>query len=331
MKRPVVDAHADLFSKCVEDGLDWIDDAPRFDASADHLRRGGVRVQVASVYVPMRREGEDGTNEALRIVGTANDAVDRMPGFRRVTTAASLDAAWNGGETAIVLGMEGAGPLLGDPRRLALFSMLGVRFLGLTHNHGNAFGDGCFAKDPVGLSPAGRAVVPVAEALGVVLDAAHLNPRAFDDVIELSTKPVVCTHAGCRTLLDVPRNLSDPQLRRLAKTGGVFGIDAFPGHTGRDRARGTLDDMVGHVLHALDVVGEDHVGLGADFDGIPTKLEGFEDASAYPRLFEALAGRGVGEAALDKFAFGNWLRVLRDALERSDRAARLPSRVCGLP
>ncbi len=331
MTRAVVDAHADLFSKCVEDGLDWIDDAVRFDASAEKLVRGGVRVQVASVYVPMRKDGEEGTTEALRIVGAAEDAVRRTRGFRRVNSVEQLDAALASDAVAVVLGMEGAGPLLGDPDRLRLFARLGVRFLGLTHNHANACGDGCFAKDPVGLTPRGRDMVGVAEEEGVVLDAAHLNPRAFDDVLALAKRPVVCTHAGCRALLDVPRNLTDEQIESLAASGGVFGIDAFPGHVGRDRARGDLDDMVAHILHALEIAGEDHVGLGADFDGIPTKLSGFEDASCYPALFSALAARGVGEATLDKLAFGNWMRVLRSALERVPGSGRFPTRDCGLP
>lgn len=331
MTRAVFDAHADLFSKSVEDGLDWIDDAPRFDASSDNLLRGGVRVQVASVYVPMRKDGEEGTAEALRIVGVAADAVRRARGFRRVNTIGQLDAALASGDIAVVLGMEGAGPLLGDPDRLRMFARLGVRFLGLTHNHANACGDGCFAKDPVGLTPRGRAMVHVAEEEGVVLDAAHLNPRSFDDVLELSTRPVVCTHAGCRALLDVPRNLTDDQIARIAASGGVFGVDGFPGHVGKDRARGDLDDLVAHVLHALEIAGEDHVGLGADFDGIPTKLSGFEDASRYPALFSALSARGVGETTLDKLAFGNWMRVLRGALERAPGNGRFPTRDCGQP
>ncbi len=316
MLRPVVDAHADIFSKSIEDGLDWADDSSFFDASPEKLRLGGVRLQVASIYVPSRVDGELATKMALRIVGAAHDAARRVGGFSIVNTLSDLDHCQREGVIAFAFGMEGATPLLGSVDRLRLFAALGVRFLGLTHNHDNECGDGCFAKAPTGLTAKGRSMIAVAEGAGVTLDVAHLNPVSFGQLVDSASYPFVCTHAGCRSLLDVPRNLTDHQIRLLADSGGVFGVDAFPGHVGRSRAAGTIEDMARHIQHALDLVGEDHVALGADFDGIPTKLQGFEDAARYPALFEYLGFKGVSDVALEKLASGNWLRVIRDALGR---------------
>jgi membrane dipeptidase len=213
--------------------------------------------------------------------------------------------------------MEGASPLRGRVEVLDLFARLGMRILGLTHNHDNECGDGCFAKDPAGLTEAGRTLAREAEARGVILDAAHLNPAAFDDVLGLATGPVVYTHGGSRALVDVRRNLTDAQARAVAATGGVMGVDFFPGHVATDGRQGSIDDVVRHVEHWVALVGPAHVGFGGDFDGIPATLEGVDSAEVYPALLARLAGRGFAQRDLRMIAGENWVRVLARALPRA--------------
>jgi membrane dipeptidase len=315
---PVIDAHADLFSKCVEERLDWTRDASKFQASAANLVGGGVRLQWASIFVVAAKMGDDATHEALRIAGVAHRAVrNGGAGPRLVTRKSALLAIdWSApvAKTDFLLSMEGASPLAGSVDRLEVFARLGMRVLGLTHNHDNECGDGCFAKEPSGLTPAGRTLAREAEARGVILDAAHLNPVAFDQVLGLARGPVVYSHGGSRELLDVPRNLTDAQARAIAATGGVLGVDFFPGHVAPDGKAGSLDDVVRHLEHWIEAAGPDAVGFGGDFDGIPTTLEGVESAAVYPAILDRLRSRGFGEPVIEKVAWRNWERVLRASL-----------------
>jgi membrane dipeptidase len=316
----VVDAHADVFSKAVEEGLDYFDDAARFQASLPRLRAGGVALQWASVYVPQESAGRDATAFAERIVAAAEDAARRRgPAGALVRNRADLDAAAApdaAAEPRFLLAMEGASPLRGSVDVLDAFVRRGLRSLGLTHNHDNECGDGCFAKEPRGLTDVGRTLAREAEARGVVLDAAHLNSRAFDDLLSVARGPVVYSHGGSRALVDVPRNLTDAQARAVAATGGVLGVDAFPGHVAPGGREGSLAHWVDHVEYWARLVGPAHVGFGGDFDGIPRTLDGAEDAGCYPRLCAALAERGFDAEAVAAMAGGNWIRVL---------AATLPS------
>jgi membrane dipeptidase len=311
---PVVDAHADIFSKCVEDGLDYVRDAARFQASTRNLLEGGVRLQWASIYVPSGLAGADATDYALRIVDAAGRALREVAGGPRlVATREELDAIdWSAEATGcdFLLSMEGASPLCGDVATLERFAGLGMRVLGLTHNHDNECGDGCFAKEPSGLTPAGMTLAREAEARGVILDAAHLNPVSFDQVLGLASGPVVYSHGGSRALVDAPRNLTDAQARAVAGTGGVLGVDFYPGHVGP----GGIDRIVAHVERFAETAGIDHVGFGGDFDGIPETLDGVESAAVYPAILEALAARGFTREDLEKIAWRNWERVLRQRL-----------------
>jgi membrane dipeptidase len=315
---PVVDAHADVFSKCVEEGLDYLDDAPRFQASLARLAEGRVRLQWASIYVPSALSGDDATHEGLRIAGCAHATLRRLGGSARLVTskAALRGIDWSGeaARTDFLLSMEGASPLRGRVDRLQVFASLGMRVLGLTHNHDNECGDGCFAKEPSGLTTAGLGLAKAAQELGVILDAAHLNPVAFEQVLGLSSLPVVYSHGGSRALVDAPRNLTDDQARAIAASGGVLGVDFFPGHVAPDGAHGTIDDVVAHLVHWAGLVGPEHVGFGGDFDGIPSTLSGVETAAVYPAILDRLAAAGFSRRDLELVAWKNWVRVLDRAL-----------------
>ncbi len=313
----VVDGHADVFSKAVEEGLDYLDDAARFQASLARLSEGGVVLQCASIYVPKAFAGEAATLEALRIVGAAEDVARRRGSeYALVKDAAGFRAAARlrpGDPPRFVLAMEGASPLRGSRTVLKTFLELGLRVLGLTHNHDNECGDGCFAKAPKGLTAVGFDLLRAAEDGGVILDAAHLNPVAFDQVIAAARGPVVYTHGGSRALCDVPRNLTDAQALALAATGGVLGVDVFSGHVTPAGGKGASSDVVDHLDHWIRLVGPAHVGFGGDFDGIPNVLPGAEHAGCYPALLEELAARGHEPCVLRQVASENWLRVLGGA------------------
>jgi len=209
---------------------------------------------------------------------------------------------------------------------------------------------------PPGLSAFGRDVVRRMNALGMLVDLSHAGRRSFYDALEVSERPVIASHSGCSALHDHPRNLDDDQLRALAAAGGVVGIvfcTAFldagaqvedervrasaayrevsaADETGRFLEQSRFlqagcrplpaEVVADHVVHAVEVAGIEHVGLGSDYDGIERTPAGLEDASRYPRVAEMLRARGFSEKDVERVLFGNLRRVFEQATGPGTRA-----------
>jgi membrane dipeptidase len=183
--------------------------------------------------------------------------------FIKVTRPADLDCARAEEKIAVILSFEAASMLDGKPDRIELFRQLDVLVMQLTYNLRTPFGCGCLDGDSAGVTALGREAIARMNALGVALDLSHANAQTTADGIRLSTRPPLVTHAGCRAVFDHPRNKTDRDMRALAEKGGVMGIYMLPFLTEETRQPG-LSDYLDHMVHALDVCGEDHVGIGTD-------------------------------------------------------------------
>lgn len=279
--------------------------------------------------------------EAMRAIAFAERELDAHPdALLKVKTVADLRAAKAAGKLGLIFGFQDATMLEDDVSRVDLFHAIGVRILQLTYNTRNLVGDGCLERGNGGLSGFGRAVVSRMNERGILVDLSHVGVRTTADAIAASGKPVAFTHSGCRALNDVPRNKGDAEIRALAERGGVMGIYLMPFL----RASGapSTEDLLRHIEHALDVAGEDHVGIGSDLSITPLELTpefravhaGFvrqrraagigapgeaEDVFNYvpelnvPRrlelIAERLAARGHGSARIAKVLGGNWMRL----------------------
>ncbi|HXH97578.1 MAG TPA: membrane dipeptidase, partial [Gaiellaceae bacterium] len=195
----------------------------------------------------------------------------------------------------------------------------GVRSVGIAWSRPNAFGHGVPFRFPgtpdtgPGLTAAGRELVQACNALGVVVDLAHLTDAGFRDVARLSSAPLVVSHAGAHALCAVPRSVTDRQLDAIRDSGGVVGVvfdTAMTRADGELDADTPLDVIAGHLEHIADRSGIEHVALGSDFDGCHPP-DALADASRTPTLLEHLAARGWSRDELRAVAHGNWLRVLR--------------------
>jgi membrane dipeptidase len=221
------------------------------------------------------------------------------------------------GETAELrtwLSFEGAGPLAEAPEALTAWVARGVRVVGLVHTEHNALASS--SGDPravdYGLTEQGKRLVERAHALRVPVDVSHASDRAVADVLALAQKTggvVVATHSNARALCDHPRNLSDQQLRGIAATGGVVGLNFHSPFVVRGRPA-TLADVVRQAKHLVKVAGIEHVAIGADFEGGIRPAKGLEDASRFPELAQALLEAGLPSAAVRKVFSENALRVL---------------------
>ena len=291
------------------------------------LEAGGVQLQVCALFSADGDLPEMALRKALLGVGELDRAVAENPQLVGVRSAADLDAALMPGRLGLMLSIEGMEPLGHEPALIDVFCRLGVRMASLTWNRRNAFADGT-AEDPRGgLSSIGRALVDRMAALPIAFDLSHANEGTFAEVLErIGDRPVLVSHALCRALQDIPRNLSDDQLRALAERDGVVGLMALPFVV--HPREGTIARLIDHVDHLAETIGVRHICLGGDFarqiehsgaegaEGLDSEMaiEGLSGPEEYPALFAALRGRGYGEDDLRAIASENLVRVLRRTL-----------------
>jgi membrane dipeptidase len=238
--------------------------------------------------------------------------------FRWCRSVGEIRAAMAQSVVAGVLHFEGAEAIGPDLDALHLFHAMGLRSLGPVWSRPTIFGHGVPFRFPStgdtgpGLTDAGKALVRECNALKIMLDLSHLNEAGFWEVARLSDAPLVATHSNAHAVCASSRNLTDRQLRAIGESGGMAGLNlatCFLRPDGRESAEMTLDPVKRHIAHMLDVAGEDHVGIGSDFDGatVPQDIAGVE---GLPVLVQAMREMGLGEALIAKIAHGNWLRLL---------------------
>ena len=278
---------------------------------------------------------------SIRNIGFLENEFDRHPdAFVKVKTIADIRRAKENRRLGLIPGFQDATMLESDVSRVELFHQLGIRVIQLTYNLRNLLGDGCLEPANAGLSSLGRAVVARMNQVGILVDVSHCGRQTTLDAIAHSTKPIAATHSSCAALNDVPRAKTDEQIRRLAAKGGVIGIYMMPFL--RASGQPTGDDFIQHIEHAINVAGEDHVGVGSDNSITPLDVSpefralhaGFvkqrraqgisapgeaEDVFNHvpeldsPRrmnlIADRLAVRGHSSARIEKIIGGNWLRL----------------------
>jgi membrane dipeptidase len=357
----VVDGHNDLLWAAREkvgydfDRLELTDTATcqRLGTHTDlpRLRAGGVGAQFWSVFVPATLTGEQAVTATLEQIDGGHAMIRRYPDqLALATTVQDVEAAWQGGRIASLMGAEGGHQINESLGTLRMLHRLGVRYLTLTHNDNVPWADSA-TDEPVlgGLSDFGREVVAEMNRIGVLVDLSHVSADVMRQALDVSSVPVVFSHSSARALCDHPRNVPDDVLGRLAGNGGVCMVtfvpkfvneqvrdwyaeasaaavaagvepgsdaeDAFVKTYRKDHPApsATLDDVMAHVEHVREVAGVEHIGLGGDYDGVDRLPVGLEDVSGYPRLLAALAGRGWSDDDLARLTCRNILRTMRDA------------------
>ena len=276
-----------------------------------------------------------------------------------------LTAAHSKQQIAGIPGIEGGHAIEERLEHLQAFFERGLRVMTLVWNNHLSWirscRDGAGPEVPAGLSAFGRDVVREMNRLGMLVDLSHAGEQSFYDALATTTRPVIASHSGCRALHDHPRNLDDEQLRALSANGGVVGIvfhpgfldakaraeevrlrqtDAYQSLKGRNETERFLkqaqymeseaapmsaDRLVEHILHAVEVAGIEHVGIGSDFDGIERGPKALEDASTYAHLADLLAQRGLAAHQVRAIMSGNMERVFRAVTGAGSRAAKAVS------
>jgi len=263
----------------------------------------------------------------------------------KLTRGADLDEAKRSGRLGIFYGFQDTTMYGENLDRFDLFHNFGVRIVQLTYNRRNLMGDGCLEPGNAGLSRLGRDMLAKMNERGVLVDLSHCGQRTTREGIEASKAPVAVTHAGCTAVADMPRNKRDEELRLLAERGGVIGIYIMPYL--RTSGQVMADDVIRHIEHAVQICGEDHVGIGTDGSTsavtvTPDYKRRFADEIAerqrlgisapgeradsytfapdlneparFERIAERLAARGHSDARIEKILGGNFARLFREVI-----------------
>ncbi len=208
-----------------------------------------------------------------------------------------------------ILSLEGGEPIesLEDVDYLG---ECGVKCIALTWNYTNKIAGGMSDSD-AGLTPFGKAVIRRMEDLGILVDVSHLNDRSFYDVAKIATRPIIATHSNSRSICKNMRNITDDMFKIIRDSGGVVGINMYPEFLSDDGIA-TSDTATLHIRHFMSLDGEDAIGIGADFDGIPSAPDDLNGCGELYRLFEKLKEQGTPKETIEKISHANFRRVFKE-------------------
>lgn len=310
----VVDLHVDL-PYALSHGKHAIDDASS-PTNPDRLVRGKTGTLVLPLFVldAYKLTPQQARAEYDQVFATVNQAM-KSSAARGVLASPGL--APNPGQIATILSFEGADGFADAPELIVPWIERGACFVGLVHSRNNALAGSSTEPDKkhrTGLTDKGRKLAEVVIAHGGVLDAAHASDAAANEMIALATSrgaPVVVTHTGMRALRNTGRNASDAIIASVASTGGIVGIDIHSGHIARHPGSvASIDEVVEHIEHAVQVAGIDHVAIGSDLDGGIQMPDGADGAAFWPELADRLTSRGWNGEQIEAVFRANAARVI---------------------
>lgn len=312
----IADAHCDSIGDYASGKRDL-----RTSTEAGHwdltkAKRSGLGLQFVAAYIESEYKPHLATWRGLQLLDAGLRFIkENKSTVFLIENSKDINKLGNPDTLGVILSVEG-GEILGESLfMLDIIYKLGVRSLGLTWNERNAIGDGVGETSSTsGLSDFGKKVISRMNLLGMLIDVSHLNETGFWDVLKVSTKPIVASHSCAHALCSHPRNLSDKQIRALANNKGVVGINFCPDFL-NSNGQASIDDVVRHICHIVDIAGVDTIGFGSDFDGIPYTPLGLENAEMYTHLLEKLEEYGFNQLEISKICHGNFVRVLSDVLE----------------
>ncbi|MCX7710397.1 MAG: dipeptidase [Clostridia bacterium] len=310
-----VDAHCDTISKIMETGENLRKNRCHIDLDRLMAREGG-NLQFFAAFIDPSYGQAYAMKRAIQIIDRfyleleSNHDVMMM-----CLNYYDVQNAINSRKIAAILSIEGGDALQGDLAAARMFYKLGVRAIGLTWNHRNEIADG--ASEEItggGLTSFGRSLIEEMNRLGMLVDLSHISERGFWDVLEVTKDPIIVSHSNAKKICDHRRNLSDRQIEAVKTNGGVIGINLYP-HFLNSSGSASLKDIILHIEHIVSISGDEHLGVGADFDGIectPNDIQGVEEIYT---VFDELLRLNYSEESVSRLAGENFLRVIENVLK----------------
>jgi len=299
------------------------------------LEAGNIGVLGAAIYIEDRYMPEMGLRVGLDQIARVYAEADQCSRFAICKSYQEILHMRKDRKIALLITMEGVEPLGTDLELLRVFYELGVRAIGLTHARRNAAGDGgvftSTGSSRDGLTGFGRDVVRQCEALGMIVDLAHISPAGFEDTLAITTKPPIVSHTNARRYYDIERNINDDQIRMIGERRGVIGINSILVSPNKEES--TLDRYIDHIEHVVNLIGVECVAIGFDFFEFiyrqwpesarkelaakfttPHFIPDLSNHSHARNLTRKLIEHGFSDENIAKILRDNWMRIFRELL-----------------
>lgn len=304
----IFDAHCDTISLALDNDKSINDKVLEFNLQDVIL----PHIQVLAAFINPRYK--NGFKRANKILDKFYDEYDKNK--QKIYLIKNKDdIKEDNNKLGVILSIENGKAIDKNLDNINKLYSRGIRIMSITYNDDSILGSGALTKNDKGLTKFGKEYIQALIKQNIIIDVSHASARTFYDTIDLTNKPIVATHSCVKSLCNHPRNLTDDQIKKIANTGGVIGI-CFCSDFLKTNNRATSDDVVRNIEYIVNLVGEDYVGLGSDFDGVQEEhklldIHGIKDINI---ILSKLKKLGLNDTQINKISSDNFLRVVKNIL-----------------
>lgn len=304
-----VDGHSDTLKKAFDDKRDLYYE--EYDFNLNKINFDIPRIQNLAAFV--HPNFENGFERAKNIINyydtVKSDTV-------LIKSKDDLNYVLENKKIGVILSVENGRGIENNLENINWFYENGVRIMGLNWNEDNLIGCGALTQNDTGLTEFGKEYVKKLEEKNILIDVSHSSEKTFWDTVKNTSKTIIATHSNVYNLCNHPRNLKDDQIKEIAKRGGIIGICFANKFLNEDSKKANIKDIIKHIDYIINLVGEDFVGLGSDFDGLSKefKIEEVSNVADVNNIEKALINKGYSKGRIDKIFGYNWIRVLKENL-----------------
>lgn len=321
LKCGVIDAHCDTvhYFSGAKGNYKFNEENTTAHLDLPRMEKGGIKLQFFALFVEPEYKPAGALKRTLQLLDIFYQTIGKNNKDNKLITIYSvrdLERVKKELKIGALLAVEGGEALEGELGNLRLLSHLGIRSMGLTWNQGNEIAAGIAEESKGrGLTAFGKEVVREMNALGMLIDLAHISKKSFFDVLSKTSAPVIVSHANAKKICHHPRNLSDEQLLALRNNGGVIGLTFCPAFVHHQDP--SLEKLLDHFVHVASLIGVEHLGIGSDFDGFDGCLKGLKDVSCLSALTLGLFTRGFQEEEIRKILFQNFYGIIKRVIGKA--------------
>lgn len=322
----IFDGHSDIWTDVTVRSLNGESDIIR-KYHLNKLKEGKVSGSIFVIWIDPPYT-DDPYNRSKQILDSINKELEYCSDLVLLAKSyIDIEKALSEGKFYAFIGLEGLSSIGENLDLIDYFHDFGARHASLTWNEENPLATGAKGNPNRGLTVIGREAVRRINKNNMILDVSHLNDKSFWDVVNITDKPFIASHSNCRALCDVPRNLTDDQLRKIAESNGLVGINSFNQFVHKDVQKQNIEMLVKHIVHMVEVMGINHVGIGMDYcdfldDGAMNSFssqessytKGLEDSSKTYNIIIEMEKVGFSKDEIEKIAYKNFHRVIKDII-----------------
>ena len=314
----IFDGHSDILAHIADLRINKNDEDCFRKYHLESFQEGSISSSIFAIWENKLTENYEKLSAEQIVESLKAELIDAEDIINVVKSFQDFEIGKNQNKINIVVGIEGLEHIKTDLSRLDYYyEEVFVRHASLTWNESNDLATGVKGDDNRGLTEYGRNAIKRMEHLGMVVDVSHLNEKSFSDVSKVCTKPIIASHSNCKSLCSVPRNLTDNQIKFIAESGGIIGLNAYSKFISNDVEFQTVSMLAKHATHIADLVGVEYVGFGFDFlsyfeanlNDVGTK--GINSAAEAPNMIVALKAEGFSDCDIKKIAYENFENVFK--------------------